>query len=71
MTNEYLRKLADEHALALEYTPMSTYHSQRKSYEAGALKMLELVFAALDAAPIYTHYDMDDALKPFEQLRPL
>lgn len=45
-------------------TTMKVVHG----YHAGFLKALELVLAALDAAPIYTHYDLDDALKPFQQL---
>ena len=66
MTKQELEQLAD----AFEEQQQFSYEegSVAEGYEAGALKMLALVLAALDAAPIYTHYDLEDALKPFTQL---
>ena len=66
MTTQELEQLSED----FENQQRFSYEegSVAEGYQAGALKMLALVLAALDAAPIYTHYDMEDALKPFTQL---
>ena len=60
MTEADIRKLADEHALSQEYTPMSTYHSQRKSYEAGFNTCLTMVRQVMRRWPDMPAGDWDN-----------
>ena len=70
MTTQELQQLANNHANGIKGAKKTERICMQYGYQAGSLKMLQLVLNALDAAPIYTHYDLDDALKPFKQLLP-
>ncbi len=67
MTQEDLDKLsyAHEDTIDLDFLDRWDLH---QAYNAGFKKALELVLNALDNAPIYTHYDMEDVLEQFRNI---